>query len=400
MPDPALSARLLLSVLAQLAPNSRVSYEKSLALVALVSLGLLGVPLAIGIVSEWRARRRAAALRRAVDGQLGPLVAGECVLAGVIESEDGPGRVVGVELHQKCTEIRTKNGTSYRWDETSRQVDARPFHLRLDDGRSVRIEPDGRTFVVDALDGVRMIDSKQRVRTAEVSAGDRVFVLGELVPGYDPRAQLQSGYRGDRAGSLVVRAHARRPMLVSTEVPSARHVRREGFHGNWALVFTVALLLTHLLAFRTFDVLALTGTRVEATVIDRTVRWESTKRGGHFRHFVTAQYENVSGRLVTIEDEVSPASVDTLAVGRRGVFTVSTFSAAIAAVGERPGVGGVAAFITIFLSGLLVFFYRLTTSASRPWYEQAKIVEYGAGSFATAPSHSGPRSKRRSRGRA
>jgi hypothetical protein len=364
-----------LALLAQLAPSSRASFTTSLVAVLVITVGLFGVPFVIAVLGEWRARRRAAALRLAVEGRLGPLKPGETVLAGVIESDDSPGRVVAVEMQQVRVTYAVKGGTQTRWDEVSREVSARPFHLRLEDGRSVRVEPDARTFVVDALDGTRNEFADRRVRSAEVSVGDRVFVIGTLAPGFDPRVQVQSGYRGQRSEALVLRPPAGGRMLVSTEVPTERHIRREGFHGNWAMVFAVALLLTHLTGFRTFDVLALSGEPVTATVTERTQRWVRLKNGGYYQQQVTAEYENVSGRRIVLRDDLSAAGGASLLVGQPVTFVVSSFSANIAQV-ESPGISILSIVFSSLLGVLLCIVYGASERQNRPWYDQRRFSEH------------------------
>jgi hypothetical protein len=380
MPNAALSSALL-SMLGQLAPSSRLSYEGSWLAVAIAGFAMLGGLFAIAVFGEWRARRRAASLRRAVEGKIGPLAAGECVLKGVIETDEPDGRAIAIELLQNGQNYNSKNGVGHTWTETARRVDARPFYLRLEDGRAVRVEPDQRVFVVDALDGTRRTEFNQRVRTAEVHRGDQVFVIGTLVEGYDPRAQLEGGYRGAKNKSLILRAPNRRSMLVSTEVPTERHVRREGFHGNWALVMGLAFLLVHGFGFGQFYMLAATGTTVMATVTDHSTQHHRTKNGGYRTYHLSARYENVSGHMVTVTDETSLNAYfsEQTAVGSRVPFVVASASSRLAQVGTQPGVSTLATILSGLAAAFLAMIYGITVSATRPWYEKKKVVEHGAG---------------------
>jgi|LNFM01.1.fsa_nt_gb hypothetical protein len=373
----------LLSLLAQHTPHTRFDYDASWIAVSIVGFVLLGGLFFTAVFGEWRARRRAAALRQAIEGKIGPLAPGECVLRGVIETDEPDGRAVAIELLQTGQNYQTKNGMSHTWSETARRVDARAFYLRLEDGRAVRVEPDQRVFVVDTLDGTRRVEFNQRVRTAEVRKGDHVYVIGALVEGYDPRAQIDGGYRGAKGKSLIVRAPKGRAMLLSTEAPTERHVRREGFHGNWALVTALAFVLINGIAFGSFHVLAWTGTTVEASVVGRTSEYHRTKNGGYHSYHLQARYENVSGHMVTVNDEISRAAyTDELTEpGRRVSFTVSRSSARIAQIGNKPGVSAVAAFVSGLLSMILAGIYLATVRATRPWYDRKKVVEHGAGSF-------------------
>ncbi|MBL8680824.1 MAG: hypothetical protein JNK05_16715 [Myxococcales bacterium] len=373
----------LLSLLAQHASFSRFDYDQSWVGVAIVGFLLLGGLFFTAVFGEWRARRRAAALRQAIEGKTGPLAPGECVLRGTIETDDPDGRAVAVELLQVGQNYQTKNGPAHTWTETARRVDARAFYLRLEDGRAVRVEPDQRVFVVDALDGARRVEFNQRVRTAEVRKGDQVYVIGSLVEGYDPRAQVDGGYRGAKGKSLVVRSSKGRAMLVSTEAPTERHVRREGFHGNWALLTALAFVLINGIAFGSFHILAWTGTNVEATVVERTQQYHRTKNGGYYSYHLRAQYENVSGHRVSVTDEVSRTAftADETEPGRRVMFTVSPASSRIAQIGSKPGVTVASVLVSGLLSLILATIYYATVRGTRPWYDRKKVVEHGSGAF-------------------
>lgn len=373
----------LLSLVAQHSSFTRFDYDQSWLGVAIVGFLLLGGLFFTAVFGEWRARRRAAALRRAIEGRIGPLAPGECVLRGTIETDEPDGRAIAVELLQVGQNYQTKNGMGHTWTETARRVDARAFYLRLEDGRAIRVEPDQRVFVVDALDGARRVEFNQRVRTAEVRKGDQVFVIGALVEGYDPRAQVDGGYRGAKGKSLVLRSSKGRAMLVSTEAPTERHVRREGFHGNWALATALAFVLVNGIAFGTFHVLAWTGTSVEATVVDRTQEYHRTKNGGYFSYHLKGRYENVSGHTVYVNDEISRVAytANETEPGQRVTFTVSTASSRIAQIGNKPGVSVASVLISGFLSLILAAIYYGSVRATRPWYDRKKVVEHGHGAF-------------------
>jgi hypothetical protein len=386
MPTASLASSLLVA-LGQLAPPTRLSTQSSWIAVAFIGL-VLGSIFLTAVFGEWRARARTAALRRAIEGKIGPLAPGNCVLKGTIETDAPDGRAIAIELLQVGADHVSAQGTHHSWTEVARRVDARPFYLRLEDGRLVRVEPDSRTFVVDALDGVKRTDRNQRVRSAEVKHGDHVFVIGTLVEGFDPRAQIDGGYRGANGKSLVVRAPRGRSMLVSTEVPTQRHMRKEGFHGNWALGIATLLLMVHGLAFGNFYLLAFTGTPVEATVTELARRYHRSKTGGYYSYRLIARYENVSGNTVTVSDEVSPLAAydEAVSPGSRVTFTVSTASARVAQVGRAPGVSVLAVILAAFAAIFTALLYVLSVLSSRPWYERKRVVERGAGPSALSTS--------------
>jgi hypothetical protein len=377
MVNASLAAALISLIGQSLYRHDRMPFEHSAIAVFLVGFVILGGLFAIAAFNEWRARRRAAALRHAIEGNIGPVGPGECVLKGTIETDDPDGRAVAIELLQRLKTSISRSGFYHKWVEAARRVDARPFYLRLEDGRAVRVEPDQRTFVVNTLDGTQRTGPKERIRSAEVRNGDHVFVIGTLVEGYDPRAQVEGGYRGAKGQSLVLRARPGHAMLISTEVPTERYVRREGFHGIWALVFALAMLLVNGLAFGKFLLLATTGTHVMATVTERTREYHRSKNGGYYSYHITARYENISGHMVTVKDEISLeafSSYETMP-GARVPFVVSTASSRIAQVGTEPGVSIGVVLFSLSVSLFLAWAYAETARRTRPWYEQKYVVE-------------------------
>lgn len=373
-----------LSLLGQsLTPLTRLSNENSTIAVIAVGLVLTGGLLLAACIGEWRARRRAAAMRAAISGKLGPLRAGQTVLRGMVESDSPDGRAVAVELRQVGQVIQTKSGPQAQWTEVDRTVEAKPFYLRLEDGRLVRVEPDQRVFVVDQLDDVRRDSRVTRTRSAVIRHGDMVFAIGDLVEGYDPRAQSDAGYRGTRAKTLVLRASKGRSMLLSTEAPSERHVRREGFHGNWALVLGALMLGIHLFAFGTFELLTFTGTNVNATVVERHTVLHRTKNGSHLSYHLSAQYENVTGHNVRVTDEIAPMAYGDAMTneGASVPFVVSKYNSNVAQIGTAPELPSVNLGIAVLLSLIVGFVYLGSIRQSRPWYEQRKVVEYEGGAL-------------------
>jgi hypothetical protein len=366
-----------------LAPSSRLTTEHSTIAVFVVGVLMAGGLLAVACLAEWRSRRRAAAMRAALSGKVGPLRPGQTVLRGIVETDTPDGRAVALELRQIGENIQGKNGMQHRWTEVSRSVDARPFYLRLEDGRAVRVEPDSRVFIVDQLDKVDRQIREVRTRIAEIRHGDMVYAIGTLVEGYDPKAQTESGYRGTNAKTLVLRAENRRAMLLSTEVPTERHVRREGFHGNWALAIAALMVAVHLFAFGTFEILALTGTEVRATVVERHSETHRTKNGSYQSYHLSAQYENVSGHINHVRDELNPSAfyAPETSAGQTVSFVVSRYSSGVAQIGASPGVSFAQMFISAMLTGLLGLLYVISIRTSRPWYEKSKVVDWANGAL-------------------
>ncbi|MDP3277163.1 MAG: hypothetical protein Q8Q09_18370 [Deltaproteobacteria bacterium] len=364
-----------LGLLAQtLSPTSRLDPQAGFVSVIAVGVLFTGALLAIATLNEWRARKRAASMRDAVAGKIGPLKVGDTVLRGTVETEEPHDVALAMQIYPIGFNQLKPNGQRAQAHEVVRRVDARTFYLRLEDGRAVRVEPDSQVFVETAPTSGIAGDDYRTSRRDEVRGGDQVYILGTLFEGNDPRVQSDAGYRGAPQRSLVMRAPRNGSMFVTNQTPTTRHLRREGFHGNWALLFGALAMVMHLGAFGSYWVLLATGTQVQATVLE-THMGRGPLRSGLTNH-VSARYENVSGHQVTVRDECAfpRENPEALADGARVPFVVSTYSAQIAQIGTNPSVS-----LVRIIAALLGLFaaagaYALSTRASRPWFERIKIV--------------------------
>ncbi|AGP35486.1 hypothetical protein [Sorangium cellulosum] len=234
------------------------------ATAGLLALAVLALRLSLRL-------RRATALADAsfrANVALGP---GEGVVLGTVEREQGADVAVRVEVEQKGVELassvswRHGGAVSWRhaWTETGRKVRAHPFYLRHASGARVRVEPGEDVMLVDALDGMILVDRTKRVRVAELVPGEEAFAFGELRRAPDPEAP-PLGYRERAQGYVLVRPRRRR-MLLSSEPFGEQFARKAAFRLRWAIIAGVASLAFNA-AFAPFHARRWLGETVEVRV--------------------------------------------------------------------------------------------------------------------------------------
>ncbi|KYF90754.1 hypothetical protein BE20_16850 [Sorangium cellulosum] len=313
-----------------------------------------------------RERRAAAQAEASFDPGVA-LAPGEAVVMGTVERAQGADVAVRVEVEQEGSETESSGVWSHEWSETDRKVRVQPFYLRHASGARVRVEPGEDVTLVDALDGMILVDRTKRVRVAELVPGEQVFAVGELRRAPDPEAPTQ-GYRGAAQGFLLVpRSHGRR-MLLSSEPLGQRFARRAAFHLRWGAFAAVASIAFNA-AFAGFHARRWLGETIDV----RVTELREIERGDTDYHEVTAQGEGGAA----IVDEVSHAA---FALLRKGDALKARYVPSwplASAVG--PGVTAhSAAWVALPLLGVLAFAYLIRAHGTRPWYEK-KVVDQGNG---------------------
>lgn len=324
-----------------------------------------------------RARARAAAAFNPV----APLANGPFVVAGVVELEPGTeGAPVSVGIDQTGTEYSHKNGWSQRWTEIYRRVNAYPFLIRRDDGVVVRVIPDQRVALHDTLSRVVRHNLTSRTRIAELTAGERVHVSGQL--SLAPAAP-GAVYRG---GPTFPTLTPLGRMVISTEPPGDTESRRARSHVIWAIVIAFIWSFFALFGMWESHVLLFDGRTVKATPTETTSWrvWVKPKnQSGHWviHYALRAQHTFKGGGRQTLEDECSYPVYKCVTEGRCGKipFQMSDTMPSIHRIGAdleiSPGwfAGSVFVLLTMFLS------YWGGMVSTRPWYMQTRLMDVASG---------------------
>lgn len=160
--------------------------------------------------------------------------------------------IADVLIQQQPHEIGRYRGLK----EVSRTLSARPFALRLDDGRQAWVEPGSNIRIACDLEpgGTLGIVSRHGV----LKEGDRLLIKGEIAPegGGEP-----GPYRGSPP-RVLLRAPAGRPLWLVAASTLARHARHQRLLG---LVFVALGLFSLFVLVR--DVMPMSW----ATAADRQV---------------------------------------------------------------------------------------------------------------------------------
>lgn len=303
---------------------------------------------------------RRARLADARSVEEGPLQPGDAVVCGVVELAAGHDTAVRVEIDQIGHERRSKQQWHHSWKETERRVRAHPFYLREARGVRVRVEPNEEATLVDGLDGVERKSRHRRTRYAELTPGEEIHAVGELVP-----VPAEGGaYRG--AGeAFVLRPPLRGRMLLSSEWLGSRF-RRHATHARYATVACVV----HLVAFGFLD-LGYHARVLEGRSEVGVVETATARTGKNRKCEITARLPR--GQL--IEEAVSYEWCATLAPGARVPVVTVPGSPGFEHLGQTAGISSAALFLGVIAFAAIVVFHR---GRERPWYERP-LVEHGVG---------------------
>lgn len=272
----------------------------------------------------WRYRLTRAESRReaerAVQARVPP--AGVAYALGRVVPLDRGADPVVLVIHETGVERQGRKGRYVDWQESRRELTARPFDVKEADGRVVRVEPgaDPTLGAYPAVEGGERAErdgTRSRRRVARLAAGDRVFVAGAAGEAA-ALSGASTGYR-DAPALPAVRRPDGGPLVIERasyeEVHRGRSrdaaVRGRGIVAIAALLTCV--FLPHYLARVAMG-------RPAQAVVTRTWTFVSTTTNrGTTTHRTVYHAELQSGGL-TLHEEVSAATFGS--IGRGDVVPV------------------------------------------------------------------------------
>ena len=267
---------------------------------------------------------------------------------------------------------------------------ARPFHLRRDDGLLIRVEPDARVLVETQIAVGQRHSRDSRTRVAEIRAGARVRITGELMGGGRPGAGVIDPVYRDAPSSAVLVPPGAGRMVVSAEPPGETATRRARFHAVWALVLTASLAILGGVAAREYLVLVADGDTLQATPT-ATRRWEEYVKpknhsGYWVSHYGVRARASVGGETVTVEDECGGAVYQCVKNGDcpRLPFVVSAHLPGVHQIGLEANLPEGTLVLLILSTLMLLVLYPASSMGTRSWYAKLRVRDSGSGSLDAA----------------
>ncbi|MCC6521941.1 MAG: hypothetical protein IT373_04710 [Polyangiaceae bacterium] len=362
----------------ELLPHLHLPPAWSAAAVLLCALPYLGA-----LVGALRRARRHGRTARSEERSFDPeamLVAGDVVVTGRVEYAEGAELAVRVEVVQSGTESESSGSWSHSWTERARRVRVHPFYLRLASGERVRVEPADDALLVDALDGMVLVNRTERIRTAELSPGEQVFVRGTLGRGADPEGER---YRSGRA--LVLRATPGHRMLVSSEPLGARFRKRQRTYRRWAVAALVCLCAVQA-SFFSFHALAFGGRTVPGTVEARRAIERTDSEGDPYTDYeVDVLVALPDAPSLRFTEEVSEGDYALAAEGSPVAVRHVQAVPSLAELGTGGTVHGVRFALVLPLGLAFYSIYAGARRRSRPWYLRP-VKDTGSGQLPDVPA--------------
>jgi hypothetical protein len=356
-------------------PAEHVSPTTTAVVVDGVGVLGLGVLVAIAVIRRAVHRGRERLALKAALRQGEPLHPGSSVLAGTVVDE-GDGNAIVITLEQAGREWRTKHGWAHKWTEQHRTIEVKPFYVQRANGERVRVEPDARVFLVDRLDATERLSHERRIRRAQLSPGEHVFILGDMTRAPDPKL---GGYR-EGAEGWVLRPPRNARMLISTEPLEDRHRRRARIWRNLALVTVGLFLFWHGILFSDVHRFRWSGRTVVADTIDK--RWwrnwvRPSKGSPHwvYHYEVTAAGENGE----QWSQRIDHASYGPIEKGMPLAFLVADGKTRHVQIGNRACAGDGSTFAGFALASIWLVLYLTFIFSTQPWWERRRVVESGSG---------------------
>lgn len=366
-------------------PASTATLPDALGLSASWALPLLAVPLFFlgwAIFRDVRAHRQLtraarASAREAAEAASRVLAAGDTVVLGTVELAKDEEVAARVEIDQEGGENLNSGMYYFTWTEVGRRVTMRPFYLRHASGQRVRVEPSAQALLVDALDGLILVDETHRTRIAQLTPGERVFASGTLARRPDPESMRQD-YPGQVGTGWVLTPPSTEPLLLSSENLDLRFERQARGPLWRAVAMSVTMLGMLLISGGFLESLAM-GADIQATVVEpRSERHTDSDGDSHVEYTVLVRVDSLEKSVVVDSSSRWNAAVEQgMTVPLRFVSTHPGRSAL--GHGAHLSMWALFALISLLATGGTLM--AVLRSRSRRWFE-AKLEEVGPGKLA------------------
>jgi hypothetical protein len=306
---------------------------------------------------------------------------GRTVVSGGVELLPSEERAVRVEIDQRGAESRGRGGATYSWTEETRRVYASPFLLRVSPEQTIRVEPDREVQLVDKLDQTIRHNYTQRTLVGELTPGEKVYAVGQLVEGAPLTDAKERGYREAPPRELVLRAPPGGRLLLAAERLGSRYYARARFHLRFLLLGLGALALLQLL-FLPYHLRWLRGRRVVAEVTRRHSYVTGSGKSRTHHHHLYLRRLDLGPVRSSFYLDAAGRSFDRVAVGDRVALLEATLLRRLdLSLGARPTVQSFAGLLGLGLGLGLAIGFVVRRRSSRPWYDQDRYTVSGKGTL-------------------
>ncbi len=362
-------------VIAHYAPASRLLASTSRFLADSLFGGGIVLVIGLALLLAFLAKARAGALGEEERKKRG-LRPGPILLCGLPEPIDEPpasGAFIELVIDQSGTQHQHRGRHYVTWTESARTLKHQPFYLRTESGERVRVEPQGRVELIDALEAPqRHGTSAKRRRIARITPGEKIWVRG-LLSGDGWSA---GPYRGAGGGGYVLLPGGRDPLLVSSQPIDLEDEQTARFHGIFGFGFVALLALLQLVVFADYRALRREGVRGEAR-IDGIRQWITHSKNSTTHHFGWTLIYHVPGGALSTEVETNGYAFSRLTGGDTVPIVYVPRSPAIVQLGTEDEVAmsaGTAMFGLLTFGGLGGLYIGLSRTR-RPWWRRKRIVD-------------------------
>ena len=293
---------------------------------------------------------------------------GPIAVRGRVVVLKGQNFAMRVEIDLQGRQWRIKNGYNHAWTEIARRVTCHPFAVQLDSGQLLDVSPSEATQLVDKLDQLTIKSRTERTKTAELSPGEQVYIVGTLKKDVDLSGEFVD-FREAPTAKWTLQAD-----LLSAEPLRDRFAARRSFYARWLVYGLAATALVHGAICEGYYARMHRGSVVPAIVTGKRTYVSGSGKSRTRHHKVDLRWEGGSSA-----EEAASSTYDKVERGDLVSLLVVAGRKDLNQLGNRPTihVGLVLLGLLILLGGSATFSER--RKSSRPWYWKPKLESTGAG---------------------
>ncbi len=273
-----------------------------------------------------------------------------------------------VEIDLAGREWRIKNGQQHEWTESARRVTAHPFQIKLDSGKLVDVVPNDKTQLVDKLDQLVVVSRTARTKTAELSPGERVCLVGEMRKEVDLSGEFVD-FREPPAPKWSLHAE-----LLSAEPLQDKFRARRGFYTRWLIGGLALMGLVHGVILAGYYQRMHRGVVTPAVVTGKRLYTTGSGKSRTTHRKIDLRWDGG-----TCSEEAGIGTFDRVQTADVIPILIVPGHDDLTQLGNRPTVnwGLVALAVLLLYGGGAIFADQ--RQKTRPWYWQKKIVIAGSG---------------------